>query len=213
MAARFSALGGHSADVAHSRPLVAAGRPGPWRRPVLELGPTGLSRRCEPGHSQGLLEQFGGFRPDVQRVQDSVGSMEDHELQIRFWKAGRHGLYVPDLVVMSDVSVNRLMKKSHRRWHLGHGHFYAMARLEEWEHSSVGWLFGVSSHIYKRAVVEAFRWLGCVARGNLHGAFTHETNLCSLPGSSALVTGRWPRPATAAIGPSWAGSSEPWCGG
>jgi glucosyl-dolichyl phosphate glucuronosyltransferase len=124
-----------------------------------------------------LLEQFGGFRPDVQRVQDSVGSMEDHELQIRLWKAGRHGLYVPDLVVMSDVSADRLMKKYHRRWHRGHGHFYAMARLEELEHSSVGWLFGVSSHIYKRAVVEALRWLGCVARGNLHGAFTHETNL------------------------------------
>ena len=49
--------------------------------------------------------------------------------------------------------------------------------FEEWEHSSVGWLFGVSSHIYKRVVVEALRWLGCVARGNLHGAFTHETNL------------------------------------
>ena len=124
-----------------------------------------------------LLEQFGGFRADVQRVQDSVGSMEDHELQIRLWKAGLQGLYVPDLVVMSDVSADRLMKKYHRRWHRGHGHFYAMARLEEWEHSSVGWLFGVSSHIYKRAVVEALRWLGCVARGNLHGAFTHETNL------------------------------------
>ena len=80
-----------------------------------------------------LLEQFGGFRPDVQRVQDSVGSIEDRELQIRLWKAGLHGLYVPDLVVMSDVSANRLTKKYHRRWHRGHGHFYAMARLEESE--------------------------------------------------------------------------------
>jgi hypothetical protein len=79
--------------------------------------------------------------------------------------------------VMSDVSADRLMKKYHRRWHFGHGHFYARARLEEMEHSSVGWLFDVSSHIYKRAVVDAFRWLGCVARGNLNGAFTHETSL------------------------------------
>ena len=124
-----------------------------------------------------LLVQFGGFQPDLQRVQDSVGSMEDHELQIRLWKAGRQGLYVPDLVVMSDVSADRLMKRYHRRWHFGHGHFYAVARLEEWEHSTVGRLFDVSSHLYKRAVIEALRWLGCVGRGNLNRAFVHETNL------------------------------------
>jgi glycosyltransferase involved in cell wall biosynthesis len=124
-----------------------------------------------------LLVQFGGFQPDVQRVQDSVGSMEDHELQIRLWKAGRQGLYVPDLIVMSDVSAERLTKQYHRRWHLGHGHFYAVARLEEWEHSNVGWLFGVSSHLYKRFVIDALQWLGCVGRGDPNRAFTHETKL------------------------------------
>ena len=55
-----------------------------------------------------LLEQFGGFQPNLQRVQDSVGSMEDHELQIRLWSAGRQGLYVPDLIVTSPVSAGRL---------------------------------------------------------------------------------------------------------
>jgi glycosyltransferase involved in cell wall biosynthesis len=124
-----------------------------------------------------VLEASGGFQPDLQRVADSVGSMEDHELQIRMWKADRRGFYMPDLVVMSDVAPDRLTKKYHRRWHRGHGHFYAKARLDEWERSSVGWLFDVASHVYKNAALDAFRWLTCVARGNFSRAFKHETDL------------------------------------
>ena len=194
------ALGGHSAEWLtrdHWSPLAAQDHGDvPFSSSGRQVCLVGANLAIR----KDLLEQFGGFRPDVQRVQDSVGSMEDHELQIRFWKAGRHGLYVPELVVMSDVSADRLMKKYRRRWHLGHGHFYAMARLEEWEHSSVGWLFGVSSHIYKRAVVEAFRWLGCVARGNLHGAFTHETNLWF---SAGFIRTRYREFATAGDRSHW----------
>ena len=129
-----------------------------------------------------VLEQFGGFQPNLQRVADSVGSMEDHELQIRMWKADRLGLYVPDLVVMSNVPPDRLTKKYHRRWHLGHGHFYAKARLDEWERSSVGWLFDVAIHVYKSAALDAFRWLTCVARGNFRRAFKYETDLLFFAG-------------------------------
>lgn len=124
-----------------------------------------------------VLEEFGGFQPDLQRVTDSVGSMEDHELQIRMWKADRRGFYVPNLVVMSDVAPDRLTKKYHRRWHLGHGHFYAKARLDEWERSSVGWLFDVASHVYKKAALDAVRWLAWVVRGNFSRAFKYETEL------------------------------------
>ena len=51
-----------------------------------------------------VLEQCGGFEPNVQRVKDSIGSMEDHELQMRLWKIHRRGLYVPELLVFSDVT-------------------------------------------------------------------------------------------------------------
>ena len=93
-----------------------------------------------------VLAQCGGFAPRLQRVKDSIGSMEDHELQMRLWRANRKGLYVPELVVFSDVAADRLLKKYYRRWHFGHGRFYALARLEEFECSNVGWLFGVSAH-------------------------------------------------------------------
>lgn len=124
-----------------------------------------------------VLDRFGGFQPDLQRVRDSIGSMEDHELQLRLWSANLQGLYVPELVVISDVSADRLVKTYHRRWHFGHGRFYSAARFEELEHSNVGWLFGVSSHVYRCAVRDALGWIGCVMLGDFTRAFTYETNL------------------------------------
>jgi glycosyltransferase involved in cell wall biosynthesis len=124
-----------------------------------------------------VLDQFGGFQPDLQRVRDSIGSMEDHELQLRLWNANLQGLYVPELVVISDVSADRLLKTYHRRWHFGHGRFHSAARIEEFEHSNVGWLFGVSSHLYRSALRDALGWLGCVIVGDFTRAFTYETKL------------------------------------
>ena len=85
------------------------------------------------------LERIGGFQPALQRIQNRVGSMEDHELLVRLWKADRQGLYTPELVVTAGVASDRLSKKYHRRWRRGHGYFYAMARLEEMERSQM-WL-------------------------------------------------------------------------
>ena len=129
-----------------------------------------------------VLERIGGFQPALQRVQDRVGSMEDYELLVRLWKAGRQGLYVPELVVTADVAADRLSKKYHRRWRWGHGHFHAIARLEEMEGSRHGWLFDVPAHMYRRAALDALGWLGSVAGGNLTRAFTYETGLIFFAG-------------------------------
>ena len=87
------------------------------------------------------------------------------------------GLYVPELVVFSDLAADRLLKKYHRRWYFGHGRFYALARLEEFEHSNVGWLFGVAAHVYRRAIGNAVQWLASLIRGNFRRAFRHEKDL------------------------------------
>jgi glycosyltransferase involved in cell wall biosynthesis len=129
-----------------------------------------------------VVEWIGGFRPELQRIKDFVGSMEDHELQIRLWKANRQGLYDPDLIVTSDVSADRLSKAYHRRWHFGHGYFYAVARFDEMEQSRSGRLFGVATHVYKHAVRDAVGWCVSVARGNLGRAFTYEERLCFFAG-------------------------------
>jgi glycosyltransferase involved in cell wall biosynthesis len=128
------------------------------------------------------LERIGKFQPQLQRVQDSLGSMEDHELLVRLWNDNGQGLYEPQLVVRSQVGGDRLTKKYHRRWHFGHGGFYAMARLEEMEQSRCGWLFDVPAHMYKQAALAVGGWLRQLLRGNRDRAFVHETALLFFAG-------------------------------
>ena len=90
--------------------------------------------------------------------------------------------YVPMLVVRSPVVGERLTKSYHRRWHLGHGRFYSMARVEEIERSSCGWLFDVPAHMYKQAVLGVAGWLRQLLRGDRDRAFVHETALMFFAG-------------------------------
>jgi glucosyl-dolichyl phosphate glucuronosyltransferase len=129
-----------------------------------------------------VLEQIGHFQLELQRVQDSVGSMEDHELLIRLWNINRQGMYLPELVVIAEVSADRLSKRYHRRWHRGHGRFWALARLEEMDRSDTGRLFDIAAHMYRRAAFDALGWLANVARGRSDRAFTNETALLFFAG-------------------------------
>jgi glycosyltransferase involved in cell wall biosynthesis len=124
-----------------------------------------------------LLDRIGGFSPMFQRVKDVIGSLEDDEWNRRLWKSGGAALYVPDLVAWADVPSDRLTRAYHRRWHRGHGHFYAMLRAEEIERSNVGSLFGVPAHMYRSALEDVGAWLSAVITGRGDEAFVHETKL------------------------------------
>ena len=76
------------------------------------------------------FEETGLFAPHLQRVKNSIGSMEDAELLERFWRTGRDVVYVPDLRVVTDVPAERMTKSYHRRWHTGHGYFFAIMRSD-----------------------------------------------------------------------------------
>jgi glycosyltransferase involved in cell wall biosynthesis len=123
-----------------------------------------------------VFERVGLFQPDFQRVKDGIGSTEDHELQLRLWHARRQGMYVPDLVVTAEVEPRRMSKEYHRRWHTGHGHFYAAMRVGEIEASAVR-LFDVPGHVYRLAMADTMAWLAHVLRGNREAAFQCETRL------------------------------------
>jgi glucosyl-dolichyl phosphate glucuronosyltransferase len=123
------------------------------------------------------LQRVGGFLPDLQRVENSIGSMEDHELLLRLWNVQAQGLYVPELIVSSEIAPNRLTKQYHRRWRFGHGGFYALARIEEFERSRSGYFLGVPHHLCRTASLDAVGWLASVVRGDLNRAFTYETRL------------------------------------
>ena len=123
-----------------------------------------------------VFDELGMFSPDLQRVNDSIGSMEDHEFLLRVCRSGKQGMYLPNMVAKAPVDRARLTKEYHRRWHTGHGHFYALLRDPEWERSKF-YLLGVPSHLYKQTAIDALRWMGRTVTANTQSAFTAECRL------------------------------------
>jgi glucosyl-dolichyl phosphate glucuronosyltransferase len=123
-----------------------------------------------------VFERFGGFSANVQRAGDSIGSLEDHEFLTRLFRAGVVGLYVPEMTVDAYVGNNRMTKAYHRRWHTGHGHFYAVMNDPEWERSNFR-VLGVPGHLYRETARNALVWLSRILRGNADAAFANECRL------------------------------------
>lgn len=124
-----------------------------------------------------VFDRVGPFRTEMQRVKDGIGSMEDHDWLVRFWAAGGRALYVPRLRAHADVPASRMTRAYHRRWHAGHGHYFALLQDPEFESSRVGRFMDVPAHAYRAAVREAFRWGARALTGNRNGAFASETRL------------------------------------
>jgi len=139
-------------------------------RPICLVGANLAVRRS-------VFEVVGVFATDFQRVKDGVGSLEDHEFLLRLFRRGRKGVYDPRIVIHAEIQPNRLDRAYHRRWHTGHGRFHALMRSEHIEQTSVGTLFGVPAHLYRRALREMVAWTGAMAAGKRARAFRHELAL------------------------------------
>jgi glucosyl-dolichyl phosphate glucuronosyltransferase len=124
-----------------------------------------------------VFSRLGGFSPHLQRVKDGIGSLEDDEWIRRLWKSGGRGLYVPELIAITEVPPLRLTHAYHRRWHHGHGRFYALMRADEMERSSIGSLFGVPAHMYRSALGDLVGCIGSLLVGQSDRAFLHEVKL------------------------------------
>ena len=123
-----------------------------------------------------VFAKHGEFSAAVQRAGDSIGSLEDHEFLTRLLRAGVTGLYVPEMIVDAYVGSDRMTKDYHRRWHTGHGHFYAVMNDPEWERSSYR-LLGVPGHLYRETAKHAFVWFSRVIAGKNDAAFVNECRL------------------------------------
>ncbi len=123
------------------------------------------------------FDRVGLFRADFQRVKNGVGSLEDHELLLRLWQAGRRGIYLPDVTVTADVQADRLLKTYHREWHTGHGRFHAILRSDLLERSRLGKILGVPAHLYRRAGSDAVRWMVNQLIGQRDRAFGYEVRM------------------------------------
>jgi glycosyltransferase involved in cell wall biosynthesis len=120
-----------------------------------------------------VFDDVGRFSASVQRVKDSIGSMEDTEFLMRVCRGGRTGRYLPDLITWASIDPERLTKAYHRRWHTGNGYFYAVMKDPEWERSRLT-IGGVPGHLYRETAKNAAIWLTRVLSGKTDEAFVNE---------------------------------------
>lgn len=106
----------------------------------------------------GVFKDVGLFQPELQRVKSFIGSLEDHEFEMRLGAAKKRLMYLPELIVYAQVLDERLSKAYHRRWYRGHGHFYALMRNQQFE-SSKARLLDVPSHLYRRTCSNVVDWV------------------------------------------------------
>jgi glucosyl-dolichyl phosphate glucuronosyltransferase len=120
-----------------------------------------------------VLEQIGGFRPAFQKTAGSTCSIEDRELQERYWQVGGRCWFDPSITVYADVQASRLEKDYHRRWHSRFGELQALLREPEFERSS--WhLAGVPGHVVRRFAEHGAATFGDMWLLRRDRAFEHE---------------------------------------
>lgn len=122
------------------------------------------------------VEAVGGYHSALGVSRDLIGGVEDLEILQRLWKAGKRGIYVPGITFQHKVPPSRVTKSYHRRWHTGHGRFYARLRDSEFERSRAR-LFDVPVHLYRQAATAAFEWLKWKLLRRDSEAFACETRL------------------------------------
>lgn len=142
------------------------------------------SPRCLPNaiFRRRVFDEVGLVAPAFGRVGELIGSTEDHELQLRIWRADGYGVYSPAIVSHSPVAPERMSKAYHRRWHTGHGVFSAMMRLRESTAAdgslqpphAARLLVGVPLFLYRAMLAELWRYVVGIVRGNASDRFARE---------------------------------------
>jgi glycosyltransferase involved in cell wall biosynthesis len=120
-----------------------------------------------------VFARIGGFASELGRVKDGIGSTEDHDFQLRMWRAGMQGLYDASITAEAEVTRDRMTKSYHRRWHRGHGRYCAAMRLRELVPMDMGpmsepddiiSLFGSPAFVYRDFAYFAGRWARAVVK-------------------------------------------------
>ena len=120
-----------------------------------------------------VFEQVGCFEPALQKTKGSTCSMEDREIQERYWRAGGRCWFNPALIVYAAIQPGRLSKSYHRRWHFSHGRLHALLRDPELERSGAH-ILGIPGHILRRLTGESAKSALDALRGRGSSSFDHE---------------------------------------
>ena len=111
---------------------------------------------------------------------------QDREIQLRMWRAGCRGLYVPNVVVMVPIPPERLQKPYFRSWYRKYGKVHA--RLELLDSLDKNGqlvsapvdarLFGASLHIYRAWALSILGWLRAALRRRESERIYHANRVC-----------------------------------
>ena len=122
---------------------------------------------------------------------------QDRELQLRLWKAGGFGVYVPDVVTYVAVPTERLTKAYFRLWYRRAGRFHSHMRLLEVLDAAGQlvppppadscWL-GVPPYIYRQLGRAIVGMIGSTLRRNASRASYHENQVRYL---TNYIAQRW----------------------
>ena len=124
------------------------------------------------------FEEVGGFSPLYPRSQD-------REFELRLWRAGKRGLYLPIADVLVDVPRIRLTKDYHRRWQTVVGHYHAVMRYHDSMDASGRliadgtyrtWL-RVPRFMYRACLEEVIGWVRAGLTGRADERFHRELRI------------------------------------
>jgi glucosyl-dolichyl phosphate glucuronosyltransferase len=137
-----------------------------------------------------LIEEIGGFRPDLGRRGKSLLGQEQAEFFYRSRAAGALGLYVPEMVVRHHVPAARLTAGYFRRWWYWKG--ISQARLHRIHQQTelgldlakVPRILGVPRYMLRSIVSEAIAAAVAALRGRRATAAEHAMMMCYAIGYS-----------------------------
>lgn len=110
---------------------------------------------------------------------------QDREIQLRMWRAGCHGVYVPRLIVMVPIPSERLQKPYFRSWYRKYGKVHARLELLDSLDKNGrlvsppvdGRLFGASLYVYRALTVAMRGWLWAAVRRRESERFYYENRI------------------------------------
>jgi glycosyltransferase involved in cell wall biosynthesis len=169
--------------------------PPSWLTPA-QWGPVAIQDRPNPApfdrdHASACLssanlacrrqafEEVGGFSPLYPRSQD-------REFELRLWRAGKRGLYLPIADVLVDVPRDRLTKAYHRKWQATVAHYQALMRYRDTLDPSgrliadgtYRTLFGVPRFMYRECLARIIGWVRAALTGRADERVHYELRIC-----------------------------------
>jgi len=162
---------------AHAGPIALQDRPQQQWINRANASPCLLTANL--GFRRTVFDDVGLFSPEYPRNQD-------RELELRMWRAGKQGLYLPSMDVLVDVPPERLAKRYHRRWQATTGKYHARLRFRDIvdaqgrlndEDCKGPRVLGTPLFLYRECLMHAFGWLRGLIAFDGARRFYHETRL------------------------------------